>query len=92
MLTKRHAAELGRRLTPGQRSGGALSVAGDVLLHSDAIVGAGELARVSADAATTALSDASVTSVVDVAAAAGEGAAELAGGAIEVLLSVFDVF
>ena len=90
LLTRRHSEELQNRLMQERHSGLASEWAGAALQNPDSVVLAAELARVSANAATTVVSEVSVSGVVEVTAAAGEGAAQLAGAAIEVLLSVFD--
>jgi hypothetical protein len=76
-------------LTYARSSGLASELAGAALPGPDSLYLPAELARVSADAAATAVAELSVSGVVEVATAAGEGAAELAGAAIEVLFSVF---
>jgi Zn-finger nucleic acid-binding protein len=90
LLTKRHSAELQSRLMNERRSGVASELMGAALQNPDSVYLGAELARVSANAAVSAASQVSASGVVEVTAAAGEGAAELAGAAIEVLLSVFD--
>lgn len=92
LLTGRHSAELQRGLTP-VRNFRAVSELGNLALHSpEALFRAGELARVSGDTALSALSELSVSGAVEVTGVAGEGAVEIAAGAIDVLLSVFDAF
>lgn len=90
LLTKRHSAELQSCLTNQRGSGVACELMGAALESPDAVLLGAELARVSANAAASAVTDVSASGVVEVTAAAGEGAAELAGAAIDVLLSVFD--
>lgn len=59
----------------------------------DGIVLVGQVAHGTAEAAIGAVGEASTAGVVEVVAAAGEGATELAAGAIDVLAAILcDIF
>jgi Zn-finger nucleic acid-binding protein len=93
LLTRRHSAELQRNLHPDPAGFPTVTVIDVVAQSSDGIVLAAELAAHGADVAVRAVSDVSASKTVEVVAAVGEGATELAAGAIDMLVSVLgDVF
>ena len=91
LLTRRHQAELNGRLALWPRPRGLGSAIGNAILQSPDTLGlAVHAAHASGHIAATAVEGISVTGAIDLAAAAGDGAAELAGGAIAAVLSLFD--
>lgn len=93
LLTRRHAAELQRSLTQSHAAGFPAAAADAVVYGSDGVVVVGQLAHGSAEAAIGVVSEVSTSGAIEVVAGAGEGATELAAGAIEVLSAILgDIF
>jgi hypothetical protein len=92
LLTRRHSAELQRNLHPAPAGFPAVTVIDAVAQTADGIPLAAELAARSAEVTVRAMSEVSASNTVEVVAAVGEGAIELAAGTIDALISVLDVF
>lgn len=93
LLTRRHAAELQQSLIPARQGEFPTLVAEGLAYHSDAALATGQLAHGCADVVIGAVSEVSASGAIEVVAVAGDGATELAAGAIEVLASILsDIF
>jgi hypothetical protein len=92
LLTRRHSAELQRNLHSAPAGFPTVTAIDAVAQTADGIPLAAELAARSAEVTVRAMSEVSASNAVEVVAAVGEGATELAAGTIDALISVLDVF
>jgi hypothetical protein len=93
LLTRRHPAELQRSLTPSHGASFPGTMADAVVYGSDAVGLLGHLAHGSAEAAIGVVNDVSTARAVESVAVVGDGATELAAGAIDVLVGILsDIF